>query len=148
MGEPYKSWMDPVVFQSLITVCPAYAPGTRVTLSTGMECAVIDWDPRDPCRPKVTEITHFEDDEGGETIDLREHHEISIVESEGHDVREYNFYPEHEHAFDLRMVEKTMTNGIYSLDPELIEALTGKKPQPAKGKGEPGDALKDDERAA
>jgi HD-GYP domain-containing protein (c-di-GMP phosphodiesterase class II) len=126
MQEQYQSWMDPIVFQSLMSVCPAYAPGTMVELSTGMQCVVSDWDPRDPCRPTVVEITQFEDDDEAEVIDLREHHEITIVESDGHDVSEMNFYPEHKHAFDLRMVEKTMSNGLYSLDPDAIEAMGNK----------------------
>ncbi|MEX0876180.1 MAG: HD domain-containing phosphohydrolase, partial [Phycisphaerales bacterium] len=50
MREPYRSWVDPIVFQSLITVCPAYAPGSTVKLSNGSQGVVIDWDPRDPCR--------------------------------------------------------------------------------------------------
>ncbi|NQX96075.1 MAG: HD domain-containing protein, partial [Erythrobacter sp.] len=49
MREPYRSWLDPIVLQALITVCPAYAPGSMVRLSDGRMCVVIDWDPRDPC---------------------------------------------------------------------------------------------------
>ncbi len=116
MREPYRSWIDPIVFQSLITVCPAYAPGSRVRLSSGVEGVVIDWDARDPCRPVVREITHFENEEDGETIDMREHHELRIVECDGFEVGEYNFYPVHKHAFDLRMVEKAMANGAHEFD--------------------------------
>lgn len=125
MQEPYCSWMDPIVFQSLITVCPAYSPGTKVLLSTGMLGVVSDWDPRDPCRPVVTELAQFEDDVDPEIVDLQEHHDITIVEADEHDVREFNFYPESKHSFDLRMVEKAMSNGIYSLDPDVQEIPEG-----------------------
>ncbi len=120
LQEPYQSWMDPIVFQSLMTVCPAYAPSTEVVLSNGMRGVVTDWDPRDPCRPIVTELTHFDDDDDAVTIDLREHHELTIIESDGFDVRPYNFFPEHKYAFDLRMVEKSMSNGLYRLDPSAM----------------------------
>jgi len=117
MQEPYKSWMDPIVFQSLLSVCPAYAPGSKVLLSNGMQGVVVDWTPLDPCRPTVVELTHFEDDDEVAMIDLRDHHEITVIESDGEDVRSFNFYPEHEHAFCLRMIEKSMSNGLYTLDP-------------------------------
>lgn len=124
MEEPYRSWIDPIVFQALITVCPAYAPGSTVRLSNGMQGVVIDWDARDPCRPIVRELTHFDDDQEGETIDLRDRHDITVIECDRHDVQEYNFFPEHEHAFDLRMVEKAMSNGVYALDMDTINAST------------------------
>ncbi|HCT45639.1 MAG TPA: hypothetical protein DF699_10545 [Phycisphaerales bacterium] len=125
MREPYRSWVDPIVLQSLVTVCPAYAPGSRVGLSDGREAVVIDWDPRDPCRPVVREVTHFEDPDFGEVIDLREQPEIVVIEYDGFDVERYNFYPEHKHAFDLRMVEKAMCNGMYKLNPDEINAAKG-----------------------
>ncbi len=120
MREPYRSWLDPIVLQAVITVCPAYAPGSQIRLSDGRACVVIDWDARDPCRPKVREMTHFEDDDQGEEIDLRERHELCVIECDGFNVEPYNFYPDHEHAFDLRMSEKSMSNGIYELDPEVV----------------------------
>ncbi len=125
--DPYQKWMDPIVFRSLMSVCPAYAPGTQVVLSNGLEGVVTDWDARDPCRPTVTEMTRFEDDDEAAVIDLQDHHDISIVESDGFDVQAYNFYPEFKHEFDLRFVEKTMTNGLYNLDPDAIDVLTGRE---------------------
>lgn len=122
MREPYRSWLDPIVLQALITVCPAYAPGSRVRLSDGRPAVVIDWDARNPCRPTVREMTHFEDPDQGEVIDLREQQDLIVIECDGFDVEQYNFYPEHEHAFDLRMVEKAMSNGLYQLDPEHLNA--------------------------
>ena len=72
----------------------------------------------------MTELTHFDEDDDATTIDLREHHELTIVESNGFDVRPYNFFPEHQYAFDLRMVEKSMSNGLYTLDPSAMFADT------------------------
>lgn len=122
--EPYRSWIDPIVLQALISVCPAYAPGSIVRISDGRKCVVIDWDARDPCRPMLREMTHFEDTEAGEIIDLRGQRELSIVESDGFDVREFNFYPEHEHAFDLRMIERSLSNGLYSVSPEVMNTFS------------------------
>jgi len=123
MQEEYRCWIDPIVFQSLMTVCPAYAPGTTVGLSNGIRGVVTDWDPKDPCRPIVTELTSFADDDQAAVFDLQAHHELTIVESDGHDVSAYNFYPEHEHAYDLRMIEKSMCNGVYTLDPKARAML-------------------------
>jgi HD-GYP domain-containing protein (c-di-GMP phosphodiesterase class II) len=130
MHEPYRSWLDPIVLQSLITVCPAYAPGSQIRLSDGRPCVVIDWDARDPCRPVVREMTHFEDPDQGELIDLREQRDLTVVECDGYKVEEFNFYPDHKHAFDLRMIEKSMSNGVYELDPEVINLC--------KTEGDPG----------
>lgn len=139
LHEPYRSWIDPIVLQSLIAVCPAYAPGSMVQLSDERRCAVIDWDPRNPCRPTVREILigdEFGDE--GEIIDLREHPGLTIVECDGFDVSEYNFYPKHEHAFDLRQMQRSMTNGLYRVDPNhLISFVTD---QEDEGEGEPGEA--------
>lgn len=122
MKDKYQSWMDPIVFQALLSVCPAYAPGTIVELSTGMRAVVTDWDAHDPCRPTVSEITHFEDDDEFDVINLRDHHDIEIAKADGFDVREFNFYPRFEHSFDLRMIEKSMSNGVYKLDPGVINS--------------------------
>jgi HD-GYP domain-containing protein (c-di-GMP phosphodiesterase class II) len=124
MQPEYQDWIDPIVFKALVSVCPAYPPGTQVRLSDGLQCVVVDWDPRNPCRPVVAEISPFEDEmlEELELIDLRENEHLSIIESEGQDVSAYNFYPDHEYAFDLRMVEKSMFNGFYSLENEQAKS--------------------------
>lgn len=117
LHEPYRSWIDPIVLQALISVCPAYAPGSMVRLSDGRQCIVIDWDPRNPCRPTVKEMTHFEDEDEGEVLNLQERTEFYVIECDGFKVEEYNFYPSHEHAFDLRQMERSLSNGIYQIDP-------------------------------
>jgi HD-GYP domain-containing protein (c-di-GMP phosphodiesterase class II) len=120
LHEPYRSWLDPIVLQALIAVCPAYAPGSMVRLSDGRLCVVIDWDPRNPCRPTVREMTHFDDEEQGEVIDLQVSDGLSVIECDGIDVSAYNFYPSHEHAFDLRQMERSLSNGIYRIDPSHL----------------------------
>ncbi len=113
MSPPYKDWIDPVVMRALITVCPAYPPGTLVHLNTGQRAVVVDYDPTDPCRPVVHEILHFEDEQFGELIDLREHPDIVIAECSGIDVTSDNFYPKDKHQFDLRALSKRMINAAH-----------------------------------
>ncbi|MCC5824357.1 MAG: HD domain-containing protein [Phycisphaerales bacterium] len=113
LREPVRSKIDPVVLRALLSVCPAYAPGSCVTLSNGMRAVVADWTPLDPCRPTVQELTHFEDDEPGEPIDLREHPEVFIMEHDGVDVRKDNFAPSTPAEFDLMHIEKQMTNAAF-----------------------------------
>lgn len=106
-----KGLIDPVVLRALLSVCPAYAPGTMVRLSNGVDGVVTDWSPLDPCRPVVHQVARFEDDELGERFDLRRHTDLSIMETEGIPVTESNFYPETPQEFDLMHVEKAMMNG-------------------------------------
>lgn len=105
--KPYVDWIDPVVFKALLAVVPAYAPGTVVKLSNGERGAVIDWDPADPCRPVVQQILPLEEiteqnkPRPGTKFVLAERRDLSIVESDGIDVREANFYPRHDAEFTL-----------------------------------------------
>ncbi|MCA9294454.1 MAG: HD domain-containing protein [Phycisphaerales bacterium] len=105
--EPFAKWIDPVVFQALLAVAPAYPPGTIVRLSSGDRCAVVAWAPGDPCRPTVAPIGELGEswDGGGEEathrIVLAERRDLRIVEVDGQDVREDNFYPTYPGEFDL-----------------------------------------------
>jgi HD-GYP domain-containing protein (c-di-GMP phosphodiesterase class II) len=117
LSEPTRSRIDPVVLRALLSVCPAYAPGSTVTLSNGLRAVVADWTALDPCRPTVQELTHFEDDEPGEPIDLRDHPHLSIIEHEGVDVRGDNFAPKTPVEFDLMHIEKLMTNAAFDGEP-------------------------------
>ncbi len=106
--EPYRDWVDPVVFKSLLSVVPAYAPGTVVKLSNGERGAVVDWDPADPCRPTVQQIVPLEqlcdrgaDNAAGVKYVLSERRDLSIVEADGVDVSDANFYPRHDAEFTL-----------------------------------------------
>jgi len=102
--------VDPVIMRALLSVCPAYAPGTQVRLSNGVEGVVTDWSPLDPCRPIVRELTHFENEELGDTYDLKEDQSVTIMETDGVPVGDMNFYPETPQEFDLMHVEKAMMN--------------------------------------
>lgn len=117
LKEPVRSSIDPVVLRALLSVCPAYPPGSIVTLSNGMRAVVADWSALDPCRPVVQELTHFEDEDEVQEIDLRQNRELSIIEFEGADVRKYNFAPRTPNEFDLMHIEKLMTNAAYQGEP-------------------------------
>ena len=60
-------------------------------------CAVVDWDPSEPCRPRVRPLKSLdvvEVDNGGgvgEVIELREEKALSIVNAEGYDTSADNF---------------------------------------------------------
>jgi HD domain len=118
MSKPYGDWIDPVVFKALLAVCPAYPPGTKVKLSNGIEGVVTDWDPADPCRPQIHALSHFEDEEYGEIYQLKDDHSITIVECDDLDVREHNFYPITKGQFDLRVLQRNMSNAAHMFAPD------------------------------
>lgn len=106
-----RGLIDPVVLRALLSVCPAYAPGTMVRLSNGVDGVVTGWSPLDPCRPVVHAVSNFEADELGDRYDLREQTDLCVMETDGVPVTEANFYPESPQEFDLMHVEKAMMNG-------------------------------------
>lgn len=114
VGED-RGKIDPVVIRALLSVCPAYAPGTTVRLTNGLRAVVTEWSAKDPCRPVVAELSHFEDEDLGESIDLRKETSLSISETDGVDVRAFNFYPRKPHEFDLMYVERAMMNGAIDI---------------------------------
>lgn len=118
MGKPYGDWIDPIVFKALLAVCPAYPPGTMVRLSNGVKGVVTDWDPADPCRPQVHEISHFEDERFGSVYNLSEDHSITIAECDGINVSEHNFYPVTKGQFDLRVLQRNLSNGLHLFLPD------------------------------
>lgn len=118
MGKPYGDWIDPIVFKALLAVCPAYPPGTMVKLSNGVSGVVTDWDPANPCRPQVHQISHFEDEEFGSIYNLQEDRSVTIVECDGVDVRPYNFYPVTKGQFDLRVLQRNLSNGLHHFVPD------------------------------
>lgn len=125
LSEPHRSRIDPVVLRALLSVCPAFPPGSIVTLSSGLRAVVADWCSLDPCRPVVQELTHFEDEQEVETIDLRERPDLSIIEFEGTDVRRDVFAPKFSNEFDLMHIEKLMTNAAYEGEPmEELRSLS------------------------
>jgi HD-GYP domain-containing protein (c-di-GMP phosphodiesterase class II) len=84
---------DPVVERAFRETIPAFPIGQTVTLSTGMEAVVVDFNPHHPERPKVQGIRS----PGGEPIknppleeiDLAFHTDTKIVAAQGVDVREF-----------------------------------------------------------
>jgi HD-GYP domain-containing protein (c-di-GMP phosphodiesterase class II) len=114
--------LDRVVFNAMLSVSPAFAPGTLVLLNDGTMAAVTDWSPLDPCRPTVVPIHAgllaghegaAADDEGhdhtpemmklGDSIDLRVRTDLHIVSADGVDVENDLFSPQHASEFDLRL---------------------------------------------
>tara|TARA_R110000744_G_scaffold116510_2_gene218003 strand:+ start:3273 stop:4541 length:1269 start_codon:yes stop_codon:yes gene_type:complete len=118
MGKPYGDWIDPIVFKALLAVCPAYPPGTVVKLSNGAEGVVTDWDPADPCRPQVHEFSRFEDEQFAAVYNLKEDRSVTIVECGGVDVEKYNFYPVTKGQFDLRVMQRNLSNGLHLFTPD------------------------------
>ncbi len=108
--------LDPVIFKALLTVVPAYAPGSIVTLSNGKQGVVTDWTPLDPCRPTVEIINDLENPRDwekakpGEVYCLRDYPDLSVVRAEDQDVSQDNFYPTKPGEFDLAKLGKAMTN--------------------------------------
>ncbi|MBK7403458.1 MAG: HD domain-containing protein [Phycisphaerales bacterium] len=102
---PESAWLDPIIAKGLVNTVPPFAPGSLVTLSNGLRCAVVNWDPCDPCRPEVAvlEKNALEPEgfrEPREHLDLRHEPDLSIAEAEGQDVRADLFFPETRDEFD------------------------------------------------
>lgn len=92
---PWSSWVDPTVFRALLSVVPAFTPGSMVVLSDGRRGVVVDWSSEEPCRPTVEIL------ENGpltdpwaerERIDLRKSPGLGVVWAEGFDVSQDVFY--------------------------------------------------------
>lgn len=110
--------LDPVVFKALLSVVPAFAPGSIVTLSDTRTCVVTGWEPSRPCSPTVCPLSakaaealsghakpHRPPEEVplGEPIDLDERRDLWIVSADGLDVREDLFQPAYPGEFDMRL---------------------------------------------
>jgi len=93
MGTQCRGFFDPVIEAAFYEIIPPFPIGQIVTLSDGVEAAVIDFNPRYPTRPKVQCI---KDSRGGsipdpslEEIDLAYHDRVHIASVNGHDVEPY-----------------------------------------------------------
>ncbi len=118
VSGPMRRWVDPVVLRGLISVVPAYPPGTVVRLNSGVRAVVTSWSPLDPCRPEVHEINDTGeriDTALGSVIDLREVPDEYIVEADGEDVSDDNFAPESADDFDLGAIARRMVNAAEDL---------------------------------
>ena len=80
--------LDPNVLRALFEIVPAFSPGMQVTLSNGERGFVMDWNPADPCRPRVAVLEVLMPPEGKtaenrRVIDLSITPDLHIVEAEG-----------------------------------------------------------------
>jgi hypothetical protein len=112
---PYSQQIDPMVFKALLTVVPAYLPGTIVTLSNGLNAVVTEWSADDPCRPTVQTIgdpsVDFDKEaRPSERFILRQAAGLSIIRAEGQDVHDDNFYPTTPGQFDLKLAGRAIFN--------------------------------------
>lgn len=103
-----KGKLDPTAVKAIMSVVPAFAPGTSVSLSDGTTCIVTGWDPANPCKPEVrpvigASLDEFEDLKLDKPIDLREADNLHITHADGVDVEQWNFQPRHTAEFDLRV---------------------------------------------
>ena len=86
-------FFDPVVESAFYQIVPPFPIGQIVTLSNGVEAAVVDFNPRFPARPKVQGIR----DPGGERyrdpslqeFDLALYDDIDVAFVDGFDVRPF-----------------------------------------------------------
>jgi len=117
LTKPYRDWIDPVVMRALLSVAPAFAPGSIVRLSDGRRAAVSDWRPTNPCRPVVEVIG--EPDRGWEhrvpdRLDLEKPNSPSIASietPEGEvDVAADLFAPSFPGDFDLIRISRVLEN--------------------------------------
>ena len=90
-----RGWFDPHVADGFHRVVPALPPGTAVTISTGEEAAVTDFNPDSPCRPRVMLMRDSSgrtiEPNSREEIDLAETDEVSITHWQGRDVSSFIF---------------------------------------------------------
>lgn len=117
LGKPYRDWVDPVVLRSLLSVAPAFAPGSIVRLSDGRRAAVADWRPTNPCAPTVEilgEIDRGWDSRVHERINLEKPNTpqiVAIETAEGEvDVSNDRFYPSFPGDFDLIRIARVLEN--------------------------------------
>lgn len=87
---------DPVILAALPQIVPAYPPGSIVKLSNGAQAVVVDWHMEAPCQPTVQILPDdspllLRSDRAPVQFDLRERHDLLIVECEGEDVSRDNF---------------------------------------------------------
>lgn len=113
--DPYRRWLDPMVFKALLACVPAYSPGSVVRLSNGKQAVVVDWAPAEPCRPVVEFLGEIGEEHAMEAarrerLDLRASPDVEVVEAEGRDVSGANFYSSTPGELDLATAERTLFN--------------------------------------
>lgn len=100
--------VDPVVVKGLLSVVPAFAPGSLVRLDDGRRAVVAEFDPLHPCRPTVQVLKPaargglLAENGPGERIDLRAS-DRRIVEIDDRDVSGDYFEAREPAEFDVRI---------------------------------------------
>jgi HD-GYP domain-containing protein (c-di-GMP phosphodiesterase class II) len=93
MRNRCQGFFDPVVEAAFYRTVPPFPIGQVVTLSNGIEAAVIDFHPDCPARPKVCCLRTARgqplDHTAHEEIDLNHCPDLEIAEVDGQDVRPY-----------------------------------------------------------
>lgn len=88
-----SDFFDPVVADAFYSIIPPFPLGQVVMLNTGVEAVVVDFNPRQPVRPKVQCIREAHGEEINEPalheFDLAIHHDLEIAEVNGIDVRPF-----------------------------------------------------------
>jgi HD-GYP domain-containing protein (c-di-GMP phosphodiesterase class II) len=88
-----KGMFDPVVEQAFYEIIPPFPIGQMVKLSNGIEAVVVDFNRRQPVRPKVQALRDPQGqkfiDPSLEEIDLALYPDLDIVSVDGHDVRPF-----------------------------------------------------------
>jgi HD-GYP domain-containing protein (c-di-GMP phosphodiesterase class II) len=97
MRTACQGFFDPVIEQAFYQVIPPFPIGQVVTLSNGIEAAVVDFNPQHPFRPKVQGLKdpygQRYADPGLEEIDLALHPDEQIAFVDGADVRSFQNVP-------------------------------------------------------
>ena len=120
LQPPLADRIDPFIRLALVTVVPAFAPGTTVGLSNGRGAVVTGWDPTEPCRPTVCLLKGDDPtsglDEESEPVDLRTNTDLSVVRADGEDVTGDVFYSDEFGPFDLSRAIQALTNQAIELE--------------------------------
>ncbi len=74
------SRFDPIVLDAFLRYLPPFPTGAQAVLSNGRLAAVSGLNPDQPCRPK---IRYLDGDTDGKDVDLTDHPELTIEESQG-----------------------------------------------------------------
>ena len=100
MRTSCQGFFDPIVEQAFYRIIPPFPLGQVVTLSNKMEAVVVDFNVRQPCRPKVQGLRAPSGerlpDPALHEIDLAIHPDLAIAWIDGVDVRPFQVFPQAE----------------------------------------------------
>ncbi len=92
-----RGFFDPVVEEAFYQIIPPFPIGQVVTLTNGIEAAVVDFNPRHPLRPKVQGLKDPQGlplaDPALEEVDLAYHDDLQIAAVDGVDVLRFQAAP-------------------------------------------------------